>query len=84
MTMENWLNKTLLPNDVVKNKWDITDREELEKVEKKIFCIKTQDILEQQLSIGSIEEPKLKSDWISYRLSLKMPDIILKSMNHSL
>ena len=58
MTMKNWLNKTLLPNGVLKNKWGITDREELEKVERKISFIKTQDIREQQLSICSIEELK--------------------------
>lgn len=57
--MENWLNKTLLPNGVLKNKWGITDHEELEKVEKKIYFIKVQDVHKQQLTIRSIEELKL-------------------------
>lgn len=57
--MTDWIQETLQENGVLKNKWAISNKETLEKVEEEIYWIKAQDILEGNYKITSIEDLKL-------------------------
>lgn len=66
--MTDWIQETLQENGVLKNKWNISNKETLEKVEEEIYWIKAQDILENKYTITSIKELKLFHQFLFSKL----------------